>query len=87
MAEYGIDQGRCSSWVMCLVGSVLGAVNWTDGGADHLWCNPANWDGDLPDPEAWENAHIDIENMTHPLLITAGAESKQQTNNLIVGDW
>ncbi|MEE9369867.1 MAG: hypothetical protein V3W45_00220, partial [Sedimentisphaerales bacterium] len=57
---------------------------WTDGGGDHLWCNPANWDFGLPesnpDMDSWETRGIDaiinIEAMTDPVLIGPGCDAE-----------
>ncbi|MHC4571255.1 MAG: LamG-like jellyroll fold domain-containing protein [Planctomycetota bacterium] len=71
--------------VLGLAGSTLAQEEkaWTDGGGDHLWCNPDNWDGgELPeiwDLNSWSGgsaADIDTEAMADPVQIVPGCDAE-----------
>ena len=57
---------------------------WTDGGGDHVWCNPSNWDNGLPESNpnlvSWEtrgvDAIINIEGITDAVLIGPGCNAE-----------
>ena len=63
--------------VLSLMGDVQ-AAEWTDGGADHLWSTPQNWDiGTLPT----RTDRVHIRSLPGPTVVNEGAES----NTLPIG--
>jgi hypothetical protein len=63
--------------LLSVVGNVQ-AAEWTDGGADHLWSTPQNWDiGTLPT----RTDRVHIRSLPGPTVVNEGAES----NTLPIG--
>ncbi len=81
--------------VLVFAGSVRAQwrqVDWTDGGGDHLWCNPANWStGEVPFIDNWtgwavDRPWIDVANMSDPVLISADQTCAVEGGHFVVGD-